>query len=124
MCQKQGQSRCARSSDVRVRGEPSPTLFSWWRGDITGDFRHDFFKAATGVATFVENAHGWLGSIKGKWCEIKYATLGAERFHFCAWMPVRGDALWQKNNKGAAISQDGCLHGFFAGAHEGADARA
>ena len=93
MCQKQGQSRCARSSDVRVRGEPSPTLFSWRRGDITGDFRHDFFEAATGVAAFVEDAHGWLGGFKGKWCEIEYTTLGAERFHFCAWMPVRGDAL-------------------------------
>ena len=93
MCQKQGQSRCARSSDVRIRGEPSPTLFSWWRGDITGDFRHDFFEAATGVAAFVEDAHGWLGGFKGKWCEIEYTTLGAERFHFCAWMPVRGDAL-------------------------------
>ena len=67
--------------------------------DITGDFGDDFFQTPTRVTPFIKEARGGLCGFKGEWGEIENAPLCTEGFHFCAGMPIRGDALWEQDNE-------------------------
>ena len=76
------------------------------------------------MAAAVEGGVVGEGGLRGPEGEEQHAARCAEGFLRAGGMPAVGEALRREDDEGAARLEYGVAAGFFAGAHEGAHARA